>query len=295
MAEPEAPAPPAEAQGQAERGGAGAFERDTAVALEQEQDDGQRQVFSAQLAEGWRAGRGPHGGYLSAMLLRALTRTVAEPSRSVRSLTIHFLSAPEAGPVRITTALERAGRSFSFCSARLEQHGRPAALALAAFSPPWHGPELAELAMPAVAPPGPGREPGTLIPAERGGPEFAQHITLQSRFGGMPFADPGQPMEAGGWIGLVEHRALDALALAFFCDALIPAPFMRTPTFAPAPTIDITVHFRAQLRPYAGEQLVLARSHTRLVHEGFFEEDAEIFAADGTLLAQSRQLALLIG
>jgi acyl-CoA thioesterase len=272
---------------------AGAFERDTAVALER--SEANTREFSAQVASGWRAGRGPHGGYLAAMLLRALTETLADPSRSARSLTIHFLSAPEPGPVRIATAIERAGRSFSFLSANLEQRGKPMALALAAFSPAWSGPEFCEHAMPAVSAPEPGRKPGTVIPADRGGPEFAQHITLQARFGGIPFADPTAPMEAGGWIGLVEPRPLDALALAFFCDALIPAPFMRTPTFAPAPTIDITIHFRSALGQRAAEELVLARSRTRLVHEGFFEEDAEIWAADGTLLAQSRQLALLMG
>ena len=272
---------------------AGTFERDTAVTLER--TEAHTREFSAEVAEGWRAGRGPHGGYLAAMLLRALTQALADPARSARSLTIHFLSAPEPGPVRITTALERAGRSFSFSSARLEQQGKPMALALAAFSPAWTGPEFSEGEMPSVAAPGPGRKPGTVIPAERGGPEFAQHITLQPRFGGLPFADPQAPMEAGGWIGLVEPRPLDALALAFFCDALIPAPFMRTPTFAPAPTIDITIHFRTALGPRAAAELVLARSRTRLVHEGFFEEDAEIWAPDGTLLAQSRQLALLMG
>ncbi len=277
--------------------GAGAeaspFERGTAVHLEGSVGTGHS--FAARVETGWRAGRGPHGGYLAAMLLRALTQALGDSSRSVRSLTIHFLSAPEPGPVEIATSLERAGRSFSFLSARLQQGGRPMALALAAFSPAWHGPELSELTIPAVAPPAPGREPGTVIPAGRGGPEFAQYITLQPRFGGMPFADARQPMESGGWIGLVEERPLDALALAFFCDALIPAPFMRVDAPAPAPTIDITIHFRSALAPRPAGELVLARSRTRLIHEGFFEEDAEIWAADGTLLAQSRQLALLMG
>jgi acyl-CoA thioesterase len=269
----------------------GAFDRATAVAGER--SEGATRSYAATVAEGWRAGRGPHGGYLAAMLLRALTASVEDPARSARSLTIHFLRAPEPGPVRITTELERRGRNVSFLSARLEQAGQTAALALAAFSPAWSGPEISEVAMPSVQGPAPGRAPGTLIPAERGGPEFASHMTLQPRFGGMPFSDAEGVMESGGWIGLVEQRPLDALALAFFCDALIPAPFMHTTGFAPAPTIDITVHFRSALGPRPAGELVLARSRARLVHEGFFEEDAEIWASDGTLLAQSRQLALL--
>jgi len=33
---------------------------------------------------------------------------------------------------------------------------------------------------------------------------------------------------------------------------------------------------------------------TRVVHEGFLEEDGEIWSRDGRLLAQSRQLAILV-
>jgi len=52
------------------------------------------------------------------------------------------------------------------------------------------------------------------------------------------------------------------------------------------------VLFRAPLpRP---DSLLLGRFTTKLVRDGFFEEDGELWAADGTLVAQSRQLALLM-
>jgi acyl-CoA thioesterase len=283
--------------------------------------EGSRSSFAAEVAEGWRAGRGPHGGYLAAMILRALTQALDDPTRAPRSLTIHFLAAPQEGPVVIEAVIERAGRSLSTLSARMSQQERTMALALAAFSVPWTGPRASELAMPAVEPPSSERRPGALIPAEQGGPPFGRHIVFQRRLGGTPFTGPGEPMETGGWIGLVEPRPLDALALAFFTDALIPAPFMRMDAFRPAPTIDITIHFRAALPrslagaaqspppsadgadreaeaeagPDAERELVLARTRTSTIQEGFFEEDAVIWAQDGTLLAQSRQLALLIG
>jgi acyl-CoA thioesterase len=44
----------------------------------------------------------------------------------------------------------------------------------------------------------------------------------------------------------------------------------------------------------APEEPVLARFSSKTSHGGFFEEDGEIWAPDGTLLAQSRQLALLV-
>ena len=62
-----------------------------------------------------------------------------------------------------------------------------------------------------------------------------------------------------------------------------------------APTIDLTVHFRAPeavlaLDPGAP---VLARFTSSTSAGGFFEEDGAMWSPDGTLLAQSRQLALL--
>jgi acyl-CoA thioesterase len=271
----------------------GDFDRDTAVQLQDETPTTRR--FTAEVSDGWRAGRGPHGGYLAAMLLRALSETVAEPARSPRSLTIHYTRAPEPGPVTIETTLERVGRSLSTLSARMEQGGRLTALVLSAFSVPWRGPEISDIEMPEVAGPDETREPGSLI--KHGAPPFTRHIVLQPRFGGMPFAAQEQPMELGGWLGLAEPRAVDALALAFFADALIPAPFMRMRAPNPAPTIDLTIHFRTALPREPNpdpHELLLARIRGGLVHEGFFEEDGNIWAADGTLLAQSRQLAILL-
>jgi acyl-CoA thioesterase len=271
----------------------GEFDRDTAVRLQDRTETTRR--FSAEVSHGWRAGRGPHGGYLAAMLLRALTETVADASRSPRSLTIHYARAPEPGPVTIETTLERVGRSLSTLSARMEQDGRLMALVLSAFSKAWSGPEISDIEMPVVAGPDEQREPGSLI--KHGAPPFTRHIVLQPRIGGMPFADAEQPMELGGWLGLAEPRVLDPLALAFFSDALIPAPFMRTSAPNPAPTIDLTVHFRTALPRSAApdpNELVLARIRGGLIHEGFFEEDGMFWASDGTLLAQSRQLAILM-
>ncbi len=80
-------------------------------------------MFAAKVSPDWRAGRGPHGGYLAAMLLRALIETVADAARAPRSLTIHYPRAPQPGPVSIHTVIERAGRSLSTLSARMEQDG----------------------------------------------------------------------------------------------------------------------------------------------------------------------------
>jgi acyl-CoA thioesterase len=249
-------------------------------------------LFAAEVSGDWRAGRGPHGGYLSAMLLRALVETVADPGRTPRSLTIHFARAPEPGPVSIHTVIERAGRSLSTLSARMEQDGALMALVLAAFSVPWSGPEMIDERMPDVAPPEPVREAGTL--REAGAPPFTKHLVFQPRIGALPFTGSEEAMEIGGWLGLAEERPLDALSLAFFSDALFPPPFVRFTERAVSPTIDLTIHFRGVPASGASKELCLARFRSGVVHEGFFEEDGVIWSADGTVLVQSRQLALLM-
>ena len=234
------------------------------------------------------------------MLLRALTESVANPDRAPRSLTIHYARAPEPGPVQITTVIEREGRSLSTLSARMHQGEELVALVLAAFSVPWGGPEISDVQMPTVEPPDASREGVSLI--EHGAPQFASRIVLQPRMEGLPFDGAEQPMEIRGWLGLAEPRPIDALSLAFFSDALIPAPFMRLAEPTAVPTIDLTVHFRARMPRWPSSdrpdpdpaELCLARARTELIHDGFFVEDGTIWAADGTLLAQSRQLAIVI-
>ncbi len=279
------------------------FDRDTAVWREDSADGaerdgssaGRRALFGAEVAPDWRAGRGPHGGYLAAMLLRALIDSVADDTRAPRSLTIHYARAPEPGPAQISTVIERQGRSLSTLSARMHQDGKLIALVLAAFSLPWGGPEISDMRMPDVEPADPSRQGVRLI--ERGGPEFARQIVLQPRMDGSVFAGGEQPMEIRGWIGLAEPRPIDALSLAFFSDALIPAPYMRMSEPAAVPTVDLTVHFREHMSPAPGadpRELCLAQTTTELIHDGFFVEDGLIWAADGTLLAHSRQLAIVI-
>jgi acyl-CoA thioesterase len=239
----------------------------------------------------WWTPRGPLGGYVMALMLRAMELAVADPRRMARSLTMHFLRPPAAGPVALQTTIERAGRSLSSVSGRLEQEGELMGIAIGAFSTPWESPLLDDAEMPAVAPPD-GRVTTRRGIPDAAPPPFLDRMVFQRRFGSELFSGADHA-EVGGWLGLREERPIDAAALAILCDAWFPAPWTRLRTLAPAPTVDLTIHFRAPLPVDDG--LLLGRFRTRLVRDGFFEEDGELWASDGTLVAQSRQLGLLIG
>lgn len=248
-------------------------------------------AWEGRVEDGWGTPRGPLGGYVMALGLRGMQLAVDAPERQPRSVTMHFLRPPTTGPIRVEATVERAGRSLSTVSARMVQGEDTVALALGAFSVAWSGPLFDEAPMPDVDPPDARRPPmGPLAGGRR--PPFTGRLTMQRRFGAPPFSGADRA-EAGGWLGLREERPVDALAVAVLADAWFPAPWPRLHELAPSPTIELTVHFRAPL-PLA-DGLLLGRFRSSLVRDGFFVEDGELWSEDGALVAQSRQLALLVG
>jgi acyl-CoA thioesterase len=264
------------------------FDDETAVRA---QGDGS---FVATMSPEWWVARGPNGGYLAAVILRALTECVDDPARTPRSLTVHYLSPAGAGDVEIATQRERTGRSMTSCSARVTQNGRLVALALSAFSTPRPGIEFCDSVMPQV--PGPNHYVPREVPDDA--PAIARRWETRWAIGHPPI--PGAPRGAraiaGGWIRLPEHRVVDALVAAAITDGWVPPTFSRVEEPVVVPTVDLTIHFRNEL-PHPGlaaDQFVLASFRTTVATGGFLEEDGEVWAPDGTLLAQSRQLATVL-
>jgi acyl-CoA thioesterase len=244
-------------------------------------------VYRGEISPGWSIGRGPNGGYLAALLLRALQLTAGE-GIDPRSLTLHYLAPPEVGPCGITVTVERAGRTMSMLSARLFQSDRPCVIALAIFSRPRAGLEIVAERMPDA----PAPADATPVPAGMG-PPFWKNYEVRMAYGALPFSG-SETMRSGGWLRLREPRTADPLFFAALTDAWFPQIFTRLSAPVPAPTIDLTIHFRAHL-PLASarpDDWYLLAVSTRLATEGFFEEDTEVWSRQGQLLAQSRQLAL---
>ena len=79
--------------------------------------------------------------------------------------------------------------------------------------------------------------------------------------------------------------------IALYTDAWWPAPFSVMETFTPAPTLELTIHFRD--RPEPGDATALVRFRAEASIGGIFDEQGEVWDRNGRLLAQSRQLALL--
>jgi acyl-CoA thioesterase len=261
------------------------FDADTAV----EDLGGGR--FAATMSERWWVGRGPNGGYVAATILRAIQAS-AVTARAPRSLTVHFQRSPAAGPVELAVTLEREGRRASFLSARMTQGGEVQATALAILSESWDEGGFSEARMPDAGEPGELFAPDPeAVPAI---PRMLQNYRARPALGDPAFSG-GKPRN-GAWIRTREPHPLDAPLAATLLDTWFPAPFVGLEKPHLAPTLDYTVHFRAPLPPPGSspEDAYLIAFESKLARDGFFEEDGELWSAEGTLLAQSRQLALLL-
>jgi acyl-CoA thioesterase len=237
--------------------------------------------WRGEISDRWWVVRGPFGGYVAAIVTRAMVAAVGDPARRPRSLTIHYVEAPAAGPVEVSAAVERSGRSATTVSLRLEQDGRLVALALGSCATWRDGePEWAERA-PEAPPPEACERLRRVDPM----PGFLDRFEIR----------PVGPIVGDGarnlaWLRLDPPRALDHLALTALSDGWMPAAFSKLGRPFGAPTADLTIHFRA---PVASGEWVLADYRSRFSAGGVWEEDGELWASDGTLLAQSRQMALI--
>jgi acyl-CoA thioesterase len=247
-------------------------------------------LFETRIDRGWWIRVGPNGGYVAAILLRALTAELAVATRAPRSLTVHYTEPAAEGPARVHACVERAGRAVSTLSARLEQDGRTRALALATFAEPRAGLEFCDRRMPEAPPPERvlprGLESGPSVSPLR------ERLEARPLFGERVGHPSGEAL-VGGWMRPVEPQLLDPPLLALLCDAWPPAVFTRLRERRGTPTLDLTVHFRAPLPASARPDdfyLVVFRATTAT--QGFVEEDGEVWTRDGYLLAHSRQLAM---
>jgi acyl-CoA thioesterase len=249
-------------------------------------------VYDTQIDAGWWIERGPNGGYVAAVIMQALLGEVTDPERHARSLTVHYLAPAVEGPAQVVVRTERSGRLVQYLSARLSQGDRLLATAQAAFAiGSAAGPAFADPSFPDYPHPDgldSAEDPPGLVPM-RQRYEY-RHIT------GAPWDGPASSAETGGWIRLSEPRPYDTALVAALSDAWYPAIFTRLTERFGVPTMDLTVHLRSiraleQMRP---DDWMAVRFRTTVADEGFLEEDGQLWAPDGTLVAHSRQLALLL-
>jgi acyl-CoA thioesterase len=240
--------------------------------------------YTAALTGRWNGTAGAvNGGYMLATCLRALARAMPFPDPVVVSG--FFLRPGTAGPASIRTSVIRSGRTTAFGESVLAQDGKDVVRATAAFARLGRdGPVFTDGAPPGLPPP----EDCPGAPPSSGQPRIAERIEFRSpgRPGWLTGRPSGRPASEF-WMRFTDGRDADLLAVPLLVDSTAPAVLELG---AGSTTLQLTVHLRA--RPAPG--WLACRAVTRFVGGGYHEEDFEIWDAADALVAQSRQLALIL-
>src|SRR6266516_2458554 len=275
-----------------------AFDEDSRVVAA-----GSEGAFTAALTGRWNGTAGAvNGGYMLAICTRALALGMPFPDPVVVSG--FFLRPGTAGPAAVGTSVIRSGRSTAFGEAALTQDGKDVVRATAAFA------RLGGTGQDSTGQHGTGQDgtgqdglvfldgtpPALPPPAECVGvpvgvfglASIAERIEFRSAelpgwFLGHPSGRPASEF----WMRFADGREADLLSLPLLVDSTAPSVLELG---AGSVTIQLTVHLRAHPAP----GWLACRATTRFVSNGYDEEDFEVWDSAGTLVAQSRQLALIL-
>ena len=250
---------------------------------------------SVELAERWNVGRNQNGGVLLATTARALAGVAGQPDPF--AVTGHYLAAATNGPATVRAAVVKPGRTYATATGELWQDerervrvvgsfgdlsARPTEVAVAAappdLPPPHDCPDLFDLLTAAVG-------ERSLTKSLR---NFEIRVAPEDGWG--PGSEPSHP-SLRGWVRFRDEETVTPMMLLALADGFPPTILGHT-EIGWLPTIELTVHVFGA--PPADEPWLRAQLHTRNIVGGLLDEDGELWAADGRLVARFRQLAMLI-
>lgn len=261
------------------------FDADTTPA-----DDG-----SVELAERWNVGRNQNGGILLATVARALATVAGQPDPF--AVTGHYLAAATNGPATVRSTLVKPGRTYATATGELWQDDRERVRVVGSFGDLAVRPT--DVALPADPPAVPDRDACVdlfdLLTANVGERALTKslrnfEIRVDPDGGWGPGASPSAP-SLRGWVRFRDEDTVTPMMLVALADGFPPTILGHT-EIGWLPTVELTVHVFGA--PPADEPWIRAELRTRNIVGGLLDEDGELWAADGRLVARFRQLAMLI-
>ena len=237
--------------------------------------------YTAELDAGYGFEKALNGGYLMAVLARAAMDASGRPHPI--STSTNFLRVARPGPAEVHVERRKSGRTADVARVTLVQDDAPVIDAvittgtLDGDARPVFSAEAEEL------------------------PPIEECVTHGDRKGFSAQVEVRYDGAVMGWLdgrpsGRPEMRAYfrlrdqayepDGVLLALAVDSLPPV-VLNTGAYGWAPTVELTWHMRAV--PAAGWLTLHGRG--RLVSDGWFDEDVEVWDSAGKLVAQSRQIA----
>ncbi|MET0460250.1 MAG: thioesterase family protein [Ilumatobacteraceae bacterium] len=262
---------------------------DVATAVERIAPAGAEHRFEAEIHDGWDIAGNANGGYVLAIAGRAMAQAMGRPPLSV---TAHYLAPAPPGPCEVVVTTVRDGRRLATCTAALVQGGTELIRVLGTFGVPSdRGMHRLDGGPPELPPYDECiglADVDDLDLPDLPGLMRRLAVRLRPSDAGFRSGNASGRAEIAGWFAFATETPIDTIGLLLVADAFPPAVFNTGVPFGWVPTVELTVHIRAT--PAPGPLRCLFR--TRYVAGGLLDEEGEVWDATGTLVAQSRQLAL---
>jgi hypothetical protein len=249
-------------------------------------------VYDTSLSEEWCVVGKPNGGYMAAVMIRAVAAELAASGQDhpdCVAITSTYFGAPDPRDAIVDVAVLRAGRGVTQARATLLQDGQPMVeshLVMSRLKAPDRVYD--------TSPPPTMADPAECIRGTSGEGPFAHRVMIME--GTAVLLDPStaafnQGFEAGvaevrGWATFADGRPIDGLALHYLIDCLPPATFPLQ-SAGWVPTLQLTSYLRAHPAPGP----VIIRQKAQVIDAGFVDEVCEIWDSTGQLVAQGTQLA----
>ena len=242
--------------------------------------------YATDVVPGWDIAGNANGGYLVALAARAMAHSVGRPPLT---LTAHYLAPGKPGPAEVHVDVVRAGRRTATVAAALRGAGGEVLRVLGTFADQREDGPAVVLDAPPDLPPL--SECVRMVPpAEHSG--FGDRVTMSAHPDDTGFVrgEPSGRAEIRGWFTFADEAPIDAFGLLVAADSFPPVVFSQGSfPMGWAPTLELTVHIRSVPAPGP----LRCQFSSRFMQAGMFEEDGELWDVNGTLVAQSRQLALI--
>ncbi len=250
---------------------------DDTTALTTRPDDPWR--FDVDLDPAWSSLIGIHGGYMTAIAVRAVEQR--SDGRAVRTITTSFLRPGRVGPAEVVVEPVRTGRSLSTFAATIVQDGRTVLISRITAVVPIEG-LVWETPNPPALPPRPECVP--LAPPE--GVRHFENATAVLDPAAEPFSH-GDRARVGGYVRTLESRPIDAAWLTMILDWFPPSPFTRVDPPTGGVSIDYTVHLHRTTEALADDDWLTGAFEADISHDGLALERGTIRDPQGRVLAES--------
>lgn len=235
-------------------------------------------LFSVHLDPAWSSLIGVHGGYLSAVAIKAAEIVAGRP---IRTVTTSFLRPAYAGPAEVTVELVRHGRAITNLTVTLTQGSKIAVVSQITAadiveSSVWE--VMADLDLPPIE---------ECVPiAPPAGVAHFDHGVAKLDPADLPFSH-GPRARVAGYMRPAEPRPIDAPWLGMALDWFPPASFTRIDPPAGGISISYTTHLHRTLPFLGADEWLGGVFRADISAGGIALEKGMIVDPSGRVLAES--------